>query len=75
MPLPLISTDAERKHGFEAAVAEYDRLRQVYPNLGYEVTILPRVTFLSVPISYWINCSEHLPSRGTIHSWKCFSAE
>jgi predicted ATPase len=37
-------TDAERKHGFDAAVAEYDRLLQVYPDLGYEVTILPKVS-------------------------------
>ena len=36
--------DRERRHGYDAAVAEYDRLAQVYPSLGYEVVILPKVT-------------------------------
>lgn len=36
-------TDPERRHGFDAAMAEYDRLQQVYPSLGYEVTILPKI--------------------------------
>jgi predicted ATPase len=36
-------TDLERRHGFDAAVAEYQRLLDVYPALGYEVTILPRI--------------------------------
>ena len=36
-------TDAERRHGFAFAVAEYERLLDVYPSLGYEVTILPKV--------------------------------
>jgi predicted ATPase len=35
--------DAERRHDFDAAVAEYMRLLAVYPLLGYEVTILPKV--------------------------------
>jgi predicted ATPase len=34
----------ERRHGFDAAVAEYRRLIEVYPALGYEVTILPRTS-------------------------------
>jgi predicted transcriptional regulator len=33
-------TDPERRHGFGAAVAEYQRLLEVYPSLGYEVTIV-----------------------------------
>ncbi|MBV8736930.1 MAG: AAA family ATPase [Alphaproteobacteria bacterium] len=37
-------TDAERRHGLETAVAEYRRLLDVYPSLGYEVTILPKVS-------------------------------
>lgn len=37
-------TDAGRKHGFDAAVAEYDRLIAAYPALGYEVLMLPKTT-------------------------------
>jgi predicted ATPase len=36
-------TDNERRHGLEAALAEYRRLLEVYPSLGYEVTILPKL--------------------------------
>ncbi len=36
-------TDAERRHGLNDAVAEYQRLLDLYPSLGYEVTILPKV--------------------------------
>jgi predicted ATPase len=35
--------DPERRHGFEEAVAEYDRLTVAYPGIGYEVVTLPRV--------------------------------
>jgi predicted ATPase len=43
-PWPEIyATDAERRHGFDAAVAEYRRLLDVYPSLGYAVTILPKI--------------------------------
>jgi predicted ATPase len=34
--------DPERRHGLDAAVAEYQRLIGVYCSLGYEVTILPK---------------------------------
>ena len=37
-------TDTERHHGFDAAVAEYQRLLDVYPLLGYQVTVLPKVS-------------------------------
>jgi predicted ATPase len=37
-------TDPERRHSFDAAVAEYERLLDVYPSLGYEVTVLPKVS-------------------------------
>jgi predicted ATPase len=37
-------TDSERRHGLDAAVAEYQRLLDLYPSLGYEVTILPKVS-------------------------------
>ena len=36
-------TDSERRHGFDAAVAEYQRLAVAYPALGYAVTVLPKV--------------------------------
>lgn len=39
----LYAPDAERRHGLEAAVAEYERLIRDYPALGYEVDILPKV--------------------------------
>lgn len=44
-PWPEIhATDAERRHELEAAIVEYDRLLTVYPSLGYEVFILPKIS-------------------------------
>jgi predicted ATPase len=37
-------TDAERRHGPKHAIAEYRRLLDLYPSLGSEVTILPKVS-------------------------------
>lgn len=37
-------TDAERRHSLDAGIAEYQRLLDVYPSLGYEVIILPKVS-------------------------------
>ena len=37
----IFATDAERRLGYDAAVAEYDRLCSTYPSLGYEVQTLP----------------------------------
>ncbi len=37
-------TDAERKHDFDAAVAGYERLLEVYLLLGYEAMILPKIS-------------------------------
>ncbi len=34
--------DPERRHGFQAAVEEYERLLRAYPSLDYEVVIVPR---------------------------------
>lgn len=43
-PWPEIYTaDPERRHGLEEATVEYQHLLQVYPELGYEVVILPKV--------------------------------
>jgi predicted ATPase len=39
----IYALDTERRHGFDAAVAEYRRLLELYPSLGYEVTILPKI--------------------------------
>ena len=44
-PWPEIyETDAERQHGLETALPEYERLLRVYPALDYEVTVLPKET-------------------------------
>ena len=40
----IFATDAERQHGFEAAVAEYDRLQAAYAALGHELVSLPKVS-------------------------------
>ncbi len=37
-------TDPDRRHDLDAAATEYRRLLEVYPSLGYEVTILPKVS-------------------------------
>ena len=43
-PWPEIyETDPERRHGLSTALAEYSRLIETYPSLGYEVLILPKV--------------------------------
>lgn len=36
--------DGERRHGFEAALAEYERLQKTYRRLGYETVVLPRIS-------------------------------
>jgi predicted ATPase len=36
-------TDGERPHDFNAALAEYSRLLEAYPSLGYDVMVLPKV--------------------------------
>lgn len=35
-------TDSGRRHGFDEAVAEYARLQEVYPDLGYDCIVLPK---------------------------------
>ncbi|KAA5605663.1 AAA family ATPase [Roseospira marina] len=37
-------TEPERRHDLSAAVAEYDRLLRLYPTLGYEVVLVPKVS-------------------------------
>lgn len=34
--------DSERKHGFDAAVEEYERLLRDYDALGYDIVVLPK---------------------------------
>jgi predicted ATPase len=36
--------DQERRHDFAEALAEYDRLMAVYPALGYDIHVLPKVS-------------------------------
>ena len=36
-------TDRERRHALDAALAEYSRLLEAYPSLGYEISIVPKV--------------------------------
>lgn len=40
----LYRTDNDRRHSFEEAVAEYDRLLSAWRTLGYRLSILPRVS-------------------------------
>ncbi|MGY4478689.1 AAA family ATPase [Bradyrhizobium sp. USDA 3364] len=42
--LEIYVTDTERRHGFETATAEYQRLMETLPSLGYDVIILPKVS-------------------------------
>jgi predicted ATPase len=43
-PWPEIyAADAERRHDLAAASAEYARLLEAFPRLGYETVILPKV--------------------------------
>nr|WP_246700335.1 AAA family ATPase [Rhodopseudomonas sp. WA056] len=37
-------TDDDRRHGFDAAVAEYQRLNTTYPALGHDVVLLPKIS-------------------------------
>lgn len=39
----IFQMDAERRHGFDSAEAEYLRLLETYKSLGYEVLLLPKV--------------------------------
>jgi predicted ATPase len=42
-PWPEIFTaDPERRHGFDAATAEYERLVEAYGRLGYALAVLPK---------------------------------
>ena len=36
-------SDDERKHGFDAAVEEYERLVRDYEGLGYDIVVLPKL--------------------------------
>ncbi|MBN9431207.1 MAG: AAA family ATPase [Bosea sp.] len=40
----LFATDAERRHGFDEAVAEYDALLEAYAARGHECLLLPRAS-------------------------------
>jgi len=36
-------TDRERRHSLDMGIAEYQRLVDAYPALGYEMTVLPKI--------------------------------
>ncbi len=38
----LYREDLERRHDFGSAIFEYSRLLEVYPSLGYDVSVLPK---------------------------------
>ncbi|UOK70898.1 AAA family ATPase [Ancylobacter polymorphus] len=40
----IFAGDDARRHDLTAAMAEYERLLRVYPDLGYEVTLLPKLS-------------------------------
>jgi predicted ATPase len=40
----IYADDAERRHSFVTAVAEYQRLSAAYLGLGYDVVLLPRIS-------------------------------
>ncbi len=40
----LFAVDAERRHGFDAALEEFDALMESYPRHGYEVVVLPKTS-------------------------------
>lgn len=48
-------TDPERRRGIEAAEAEYSRLLETYATLGYEVSILHKISLSERAnfILYW----------------------
>jgi len=35
--------DADRRHDMDAALIEFERLMRAYPNLGYSVSMLPKI--------------------------------
>lgn len=47
--------DPERRHGFEEAAAEYDRLVSAYSALGYRLVILPKAA-VSLRADYLLTC-------------------
>ena len=40
----LFAGDPERRHGFDTAVAEYERLTRAFPAAGYAVEIMPKAS-------------------------------
>jgi predicted ATPase len=62
-------TDTERRHDLDAAVAEYDRLVSVYPSLGYEVIVLPKVSVLEradLILQSLVKTNRAVPDTGRI---------
>lgn len=54
----IFTTDAQRRHGFDEAVAQYESLRRTYQRLGYCLVELPK-TSIEQRLCYLL---EHLPA-------------
>lgn len=62
-PWPEIyESDAERKHGLADAIAEYERISALLPQLGYQVVILPKVS-VSERVRFLL---QHLPGAAAL---------
>lgn len=55
-------TDNERRHGFEDAVEEYQRLCRDYVDLGYDVVILPKAG-VNDRVEFMLNALEWKAGR------------
>lgn len=44
--LEIYIRDEERRHGWDEAAAEYDRLLRVYLKLGFEAVLLPKISVM-----------------------------
>lgn len=68
-PWPEIyESDPERRHSVGDAVAEYERLSAIYPAIGYEVLLLPKVSVVERVAFILDNLDEareHLSSCGS----------
>ncbi len=58
-------TDRERRHEMDFAIAEYSRLLDVYPSLGYEVCILPKKT-VAERADFVLKALQESPSKNTV---------
>jgi predicted ATPase len=55
-------TDAQRRHGWDSAKAEYERLLTIYPGIGYDIAILPKIS-LEARADYVLDKLNACPRR------------